>query len=76
MEVPQTYSPVLAIWEVYGTLWKVPRCDVTAMASVDWLEGRVLVILLSCLVLLSICSFFPSHSDHVSDLKQYITQER
>lgn len=41
--------------EVVGTLLQVPRCDVTAMASVDWLEGRVLVILISCLVLLSLC---------------------
>lgn len=39
VEALQTHSPVRAVWEVDGTLWQVPHCDVTAMASVGWLEG-------------------------------------
>lgn len=70
------FLPFRNVREVDGTLWQVPRCDVTAMASVGWLEARVLVILLLCLVLLLEFIMIPYYIDSVDNDTIFDDQNR
>lgn len=67
----QTFSPVRAIGEVDGALWKVPRCDVTAMASAGRAGGPGACHFAHLFDAQHVNEFL-----HVFERTQYITQRR